>query len=117
MKKWKKLLVLVFCVGMIGSMTACGSNGTTDKVNDATSGQDKTDNTDTTNKDTTNNTTNKDTTTNNETVDNNGTDKNGDGVIDDAVDHVENGVNDIVDNGTENNGADHNTTDNKENAR
>ena len=103
MKRYKKLLLLMVCTGVIGSMTACGRNNDTngadqtdtenvdrnDNMNDATGGNSST------NK---NNTTNG-TDGNNGTTNNNGTtDRNeGDGVIGDAIDDVRDGIDDVAD--------------------
>lgn len=122
MKKYKKLLLLMVCTGVIGSMTACGRNNNTDgadqtdtigsdrNMNDATGGNNTSNSTNKNNGTNKNNTTNnnngtdKDNTTNgtdrnNGTGTNNGTtDRNsGDGVIGDAIDDVREGVDDMAD--------------------
>ena len=79
MKNLKKMILLVLCVGMIGSMTACGNKN--DKTNGADQG-----------------------TSNNGNVNGAtaGTDKTKDrkddnGLLDDAVDGATNGIDDMVD--------------------
>ena len=115
MKRYKKLLLLMVCTGVIGSMTACGRNNDTngadqtdtenvdrnDNMNDATGGTNKNNGSD---KNNTTNGTNKNNTTNgtdgnNGTTNNNGTtDRNeGDGVIGDAIDDVRDGIDDVAD--------------------
>lgn len=108
MKRFKKLILLMMCVGMIGSMTACGNrnnaengadqgtpgtaddagtnnnNGTTNNGNSNTNGA-------------TDGTTNRD---NNNTMN----DNNGDGVIDNAVHDVTDGIDDVADDVTGNDG-------------
>lgn len=81
MKRFKKFLLLMMCVGVLCGVTACGTdndakdgvNNTTDerKTNDATDGV---------------------------------KDKDGDGVLDDAVDDVTDGIDDAADNLTDDNG-------------
>ena len=118
MKRYKKLLLLVVCTGVIGSMTACGRNRDTDgadqtdtesidrddNMNDATGGNNSTNKNDSTNGTDKNNRNDKNNTTNgtdrnNGTTNNNGTtDRNeGDGVIGDAIDDVRDGIDDVAD--------------------
>lgn len=83
MKKIKKIFLLMLCVGVLGSMTACGTN-----------------------KGTTNGTT--DTTDNNKVNDKNDTavgDDDNDGVVDDAVDKATDKVDKAADDLTNDNGA------------
>lgn len=111
MKQFKKLLLLCCCIGVLGSMTACGrkdtmnsaTQGTTntsedvvDKNSNSTTGSGTNTTTNTTTHETTEGTTNSTTkdTTMHDTTD-------GDGVlgntVNDVVDGVDNAVHDITD--------------------
>ncbi|MCI8711022.1 MAG: hypothetical protein HFH23_01845 [Ruminococcus sp.] len=92
MKNLKKMILLVLCVGMIGSMTACGNKndktngadqGTSNNgnVNGATAGTDK------------NNDGKNGAVTGGDTKDR----KDDNGLLDDAVDGATNGIDDMVD--------------------
>ena len=97
MKNMKKFLVLTMCIGMIGSMTACGNdNGTTDGADqDRTTQESASEKEKAAEKE---KATEKNG-TGNDAVD--GTDRNGDGVIDNAVRDVTDGIDDVTDDVTD----------------
>ena len=91
MKNMKKFLVLTMCIGMIGSMTACGNdNGTTDGADqDRTTQESASEKEKAAEKNG----------TGTDAVE--GTDRNGDGVIDNAVRDVTDGIDDVTDDVTD----------------
>ena len=91
MKKFKKMMLSVLCVGVILGTTACGTNnGTGDNAaNDTTTQQNDAGNTDKTD--------NVGGTSNGATDTNNGADTNNGGVVDDIGNAVGDGINDVGD--------------------